>query len=537
MTQSDEEPMGGDAGPAKPDRPAASPRTAGREAGAEARQGREAAAGRADLGASEGADDALCRANADLAASRAALREREERLRLVLDSAADYAIFTTGLDRRVTSWNAGAERLLGWAEGAIVGRSGDVIFTPEDRAAGAPEREAARALAEGRAENERWHVRRDGSRFWGSGLAMPLRDPAAAGPGAPPLGLVKVMRDRTERRRAEEDLRAEEARLRLALEAGRLGTWEWDVATGTAVRSPRHDAIFGYEEPPPGWSFRRFMRHVLPEDRGSVARAFRAAVEGGAADLSFECRVRRADGAERWIEGRGQPVRDAAGRPVRLLGVLADVTERKRAEERRALLVNELNHRVKNTLAVVQSLAAQTARGAPDLAAFGAAFQRRVLALARAHDLLTRGDWTGAPLREVVRAGLAPMDMDAARVDLSASGAADAVLPPGAAVTLAMAVHELAANALKHGALSVPGGRVSVACRTAAESGGAAVVEWVERGGPPVAGPPSRRGFGLRLLERGLAAQAGVGADLRFEPEGLRCTLRLPRPPRAVPPA
>jgi PAS domain S-box-containing protein len=203
MTQSDEEPMGGDAGPAKPDRPAASPRTAGREAGAEARQGREAAAGRADLGASEGADDALCRANADLAASRAALREREERLRLVLDSAADYAIFTTGLDRRVTSWNAGAERLLGWAEGAIVGRSGDVIFTPEDRAAGAPEREAARALAEGRAENERWHLRKDGSRFWASGLAMPLRSPAA-GPDAPPLGLLTVMRDRTERRRAEE---------------------------------------------------------------------------------------------------------------------------------------------------------------------------------------------------------------------------------------------------------------------------------------------------------------------------------------------
>jgi two-component sensor histidine kinase len=184
---------------------------------------------------------------------------------------------------------------------------------------------------------------------------------------------------------------------------------------------------------------------------------------------------------------------------------------------------------VKNTLAVVQSLAAQTARGAPDLAAFGAAFQRRILALARAHDLLTREDWTGAPLLEVLRAGLAPLAPDAARVDLSASDAADVVLPPGAALTLAMAVHELAANALKHGALSVPEGRVSIACRAAAEPGDAApVVEWAERGGPPVAGPPARRGFGLRLLNGGLAAQAGMGADLRFEPEGVRCLLRVP---------
>ena len=520
MNEADEEPTGGAEGPAKQDRPAA---------------------GRTDPAASEGADQALRRADAELAASRAALREREERLRLVLDSAADYAIFTTDLERRVSSWNAGAERLLGWAEAEIVGRSGDVIFIPEDRAAGAPEREAARALAEGRAENERWHVRKDGARFWGSGMTMPLRDPAAAGPGAPPLGLVKVMRDRTERRRAEEDLRAaseaaraEEARLRLALEAGRLGTWELDMATGAAVRSPRHDAIFGYDAPPPGWSFNRFMRHVVAEDRGPVARAFRAAAAGGGADLSFECRVRRADGEVRWIEGRGQPVRDADGRTVRLLGVVQDITERKRAEERRALLVNELNHRVKNTLAVVQSLAAQTARGAPDLSAFAAAFQRRILALARAHDLLTREDWTGAPLREAVRAGLAPLALDAARVDLAASGAADVVLPPGAAVTLAMAVHELAANALKHGALSVPGGRVSVAFGTAAEGGGR-FVEWVERGGPPVAGPPARRGFGLRLLERGLAAQAGMGAGLRFEPEGLRCTLRLPRLPVGPP--
>ena len=100
-------------------------------------------------------------------------------------------------------------------------------------------------------------------------------------------------------------------------------------------------------------------------------------------------------------------------------------------------------------------------------------------------------------------------------------------------LALAMALHELATNALKHGALSAPGGRVAVACRTDPD-GGANLVEWVERGGPLVAGPPGRSGFGLRLLGRGLASQTGMAADLRFEPDGLRCTLRLP-PARAAP--
>ncbi len=194
------------------------------------------------------------------------------------------------------------------------------------------------------------------------------------------------------------------------------------------------------------------------------------------------------------------------------------------------LLVAELNHRVKNTLAVVQSLAAQTARGAPDLPAFTAAFLARLIALARAHDLLTRRDWEGAALDAVVRAALDPLAVGgaAARVDLSNSAAPGAVLAPAQALALAMALHELATNALKHGALSVPGGRVAVAWRTDARAGGAQVVEWTERDGPPVPGPPTRRGFGLRLLQRGLVAQAGMEAEMLFESGGLRCTLRLP---------
>ena len=266
--------MGGAEGPAKQDRPAA---------------------GRAAPAASEGADEALRRADAELAASRAALREREERLRLVLDSAADYAIFTTDLDRRVASWNAGAERLLGWSEEEIVGRSGDVIFTPEDRQAGAPVAEAARALSEGRAENERWHQRRDGSRFWASGLSMPLRDPAA-GPDAPPLGLLKIMRDRTEQRRAEEALRGREHRLRLLADtaAGLLAAADPDEVLGPVFRSLSEefglDISFSYVVDGERGGLRLASCFGLPED----ARAVFARLALGEAVCGAAAQARRA---------------------------------------------------------------------------------------------------------------------------------------------------------------------------------------------------------------------------------------------------
>ncbi|MGG5890983.1 HWE histidine kinase domain-containing protein [Falsiroseomonas sp. HC035] len=342
--------------------------------------------------------------------------------------------------------------------------------------------------------------------------------------------------------RAEEDLRAaneallaEETRLRLALEGGRLGTWELDVLTDTALRSERHDAIFGYTTPPPQWGYHRFVsQHLLPEDREHVEDSFRRAVDEGTA-WQFECRIRRADTNEvRWIEARGQPMRDAEGQTARLLGVVSDVTERKRAEERRVVLVNELNHRVKNTLAVVQSIAAQTTRSATDLHSFSAAFQERLFALASAHDLLTRVHWEGAALGAVVRAALDPLALGDARVDLS-DCAASIVLPPTEALALTMAVHELATNALKHGALSVPEGRVVITCRAVGPDAVAPIVEWVESGGPVLSGPPLRTGFGLRLLGRGLKAEAGMAAALQFEPEGLRCTLRLPRIHQAAP--
>ncbi|WP_370655739.1 PAS domain S-box protein [Paracraurococcus lichenis] len=331
----------------------------------------------------------------DRKAAEIALRSERERLRLIFESATDYAIFAIDLDRRVTSWNEGARRLLGWTADEIAGKSADEIYLPQDQEDGAPAREAAKALENGRAINERWHQRKNGSRFWASGLLMPLRDPEA-GPGSPPLGLLKILRDTTERRRAE---------------------------------------------------------------------------------------------------------------------------------ERRRLLVNELNHRVKNTLAMVQSLAFQTVRGSPDPLSFSAAFQKRIIALAHAHDLLTREHWEGVALHEVVRATVGLLS-GGGRVSLSRCTSA-MMLAPGAVLTLVLVLHELAANALAHGALSDARGTVRVECHDSADDGGGAVVEWLERGGPVVPGSPARRGFGLRLLGKGIMGAAGMAAEIRFEPEGIHCILRL----------
>ena len=135
------------------------------------------------------------------------LRERAELFRLIVESAEDYAIFTTDLQRRVTSWNAGAERLMGWTEAEFIGQSADLIFLPEDREKGDPEKETGKALARGRAENKRWHLRKDGSRFWGDGQMVPLKDDAGQ-----TRGFVKIFRDRTAELRADEARRETDRR-------------------------------------------------------------------------------------------------------------------------------------------------------------------------------------------------------------------------------------------------------------------------------------------------------------------------------------
>ena len=200
------------------------------------------------------------------------------------------------------------------------------------------------------------------------------------------------------------------------------------------------------------------------------------------------------------------------------------MTARKEAEAGQRLLLRELNHRVKNTLASVQSIAAETARGGGTAADFRAAFQARLAALAAAHDLLTQKAWQGIPLAEVARRTLAPHGAQEARADRVSTDGPEVWLRPEAAIALHSALHELATNAAKYGALSAPSGRVEVSWQIMGQ-GDLLEVHWRERGGPPVR-PPARRGFGSRLLERGLVHQFRAEAELIFAPAGVEYRLR-----------
>jgi two-component sensor histidine kinase len=241
----------------------------------------------------------------------------------------------------------------------------------------------------------------------------------------------------------------------------------------------------------------------------------------------------RKDGSRFW--GSGVVVPLAAGHPRGYLKIFRDLTEEKRASEeaeaarqRQLLLLEELNHRVKNTLAMVQSIAAQTLRSgeAPDR--FPEAFQARLQALAQAHDLLTRGQWQGTSLRELAELTLRP-HAGGQRVRIEGPGVA---LAPGVAVPLHLALHELATNAVKHGALSDGGGSVDLSWRVVGDGATPALrIDWLETGGPSVA-PPGRRGFGSRLIERGLAHELDGEVGLEFDRAGVRCRVTVPLPER-----
>jgi PAS domain S-box-containing protein len=242
----------------------------------------------------------------------------------------------------------------------------------------------------------------------------------------------------------------------------------------------------------------------------------------------IEVEAMRADGT-RFPSELAITATSVGGRTL-LTAYLRDITERRRAERQQALLVAELNHRVKNVLATVQAVADQTLRATGgDPTRFAQPFVGRLKALARAHDLLTDHGWEPAEAGKVVRAVLLPWlagNGGDGRVSLSSEPGDAALISPPQAQSLVLGLHELVTNAVKHGALSCPEGHVDVRCGGTCD--GALRLVWQETGGPPVVVPP-QRGFGTRLLQRGLAQDLGPGAtvELHFEPTGLRATFRF----------
>jgi PAS domain S-box-containing protein len=245
-----------------------------------------------------------------------------------------------------------------------------------------------------------------------------------------------------------------------------------------------------------------------------------ASFEHSVDPVAFEKRYLRKDGSITWV--RITLSKADAGQAV---AVVEDITARREAEERQKLLTNELNHRVKNTLAVIQSMAAQTARFTPDPTAFSAAFSSRVIALASVHDILTKTAWAGAMLDDVVATSLAPFG-DGNTNSVNASGP-PVRLGATAAIVLSLGLHELATNAVKHGALTSAGGRIDLTWTV----GGAPPqvhIAWAEHNGPTVV-PPTREGFGSRLI-RNLGEQLDGEISLDYCTDGLRCNLVMPLP-------
>jgi PAS domain S-box-containing protein len=265
------------------------------------------------------------------------------------------------------------------------------------------------------------------------------------------------------------------------------------------------------EEVGNGWA-----EGVHPEDLAACLATYTGAFDARE-PFAMEYRLRRHDGEYCWLLDHGAPFyRD--GHFAGYWGSCIDVTAHRVAQRAQRVLINELNHRVKNTLAVVQAMAIQSFREERPVATSLALFESRLRALAGAHDLLMARAWEEVALRGVIEATVAPHDPDGTRV---AFDGPPLMLRPEVAVSVAMAVHELLTNAIKYGALSVPAGRVDMAWSYEAARH-ALRLEWQEAGGPAVA-PPATRGFGTRFIERVLAPQAGGLAKVTFAPGGVHC--------------
>jgi len=321
-------------------------------------------------------------------------------------------------------------------------------------------------------------------------------------------------------------LRRSEEQLRTAAEAAQFGAHEYDVVHDSALRSPQFLKILGADEGDTTATFEAGLDFVHPDDRDSTRQRKQQILTGAGGQYQLEYRIRRRDGQVRWVMDRGQVIRDGAGKPLRVIGVVLDITETKEAELRQYLLFDELNHRVKNTLAIVQALAQQTLRTRPDPRQFAEAFSDRLASLARAHSLLTNESWRGAALRDIVTTALEAFVDEGRPVEI---GGDAVMIPPTATITLSLMLHELATNAAKYGALSVAEGRVSIRWSAVGSPSTTAIdLLWQEDNGPPVSSPRDR-GFGSRLLA-GSARQLGAAFEVDYAPQGLRCRLSFSVP-------
>ena len=329
---------------------------------------------------------------------------------------------------------------------------------------------------------------------------------------------------------ANRQLRESETRYRTALAAGRMGTWETDLVARTRLWTREGMALFGLTladgRGHVGGDNDEYRSALHPEDRHLMQKFHELADKQDS--FTSEYRVVHPDGTVLWLRGRGQVVARAPdGKAERMVSVVTDVTERKAAEDHIQFLMHEISHRSKNLLTVIQSIARRTARTAGTMQEFEGRFERRLQGLAASHDVLVRENWQGAPLAELVRQQLVPfVEIQSSRFELVGP---DIVVTADAAQAIGLAIHELATNAIKYGALSAPTGKVRISWMLDGNAGASSQLSlnWIEQGGPP-ATPPPRKGFGhvviVDMIERSLNGTVAV----KFAVEGLTWSVSMP---------
>lgn len=321
-----------------------------------------------------------------------------------------------------------------------------------------------------------------------------------------------LITDITESRRLEQALERQRRRMEMAVEATGLGLWEWDLRTNEVRWSERNREIFGL---PPGApvSLDIYLRHIHPEDLALARRTFLHARDVAATpDVSLEHRIITDAGDVKWLLVSARLIRDPAG-PALMVGTNLDITERRTAEERSVLMMGELAHRSKNGMQVMAAMVRQAAQGAHSVKAMEQVLSARIQAMAASQDLLTASGGQAVRMGDLFDQVLPMFDLSRFEID---SAVREVTMSGETAIGVALLLHELGTNAVKHGALTASGGRVRISAQRAPE--GSAAFAWTERGGPPVV-PSGRRGFGSRLLEAALRDRGGK-VESCFAPEG-----------------
>jgi PAS domain S-box-containing protein len=458
----------------------------------------------------------------DLHQAEDARRETEERL------AATYEAATIGIaeaDERgnLLRVNDALCKMLGRSRKQLLAMNFLEYTDESDRA-----KDADQYARQVRGEIDNYVIRKRANKPDGTVLYLDVHSSSVRDPEGRFRYGVRVIQDVTETKQLHDQIRESEQHMRDLLEALPAAVYTTDAAgritfyNKAAVEMAGRTPLQGQE-----WcvTWRLYTADgvPLPHDQCPMAVALKEDRPVRGAEAVAE----RPDGSRVPFIPYPTPLHDSNGKLIGAINMLVDITDRKQAENRQKILIDELNHRVKNTLTTVQSLASQTARNAESPQDFVGKFQARLMALAHAHDLLTKHHWENAPLGLLAKEVLAPLTgaahgrvtIDGPSIDLN----------PRAALCLTMALSELATNAVKYGSLSSAEGTLSVLWRI--EQGSAAEttlnLHWQERGGPPVT-PPTRRGFGGRLMERCIETDLRGVFDLVFDPIGVSCRMTIP---------